>query len=122
MTDDKKPSLNVIEAEPKPKPDGAIQAVSTGDKLAAVKLEADRLTAEVSYHRAAINRVDEIRGFLNHLEIKGEDAMRLANDFGWLKGVKQNVKYLLEQQETKLREALDEIKREGKQDDNQDKK
>lgn len=62
----------------------------------------EQLTTELGYHENSSKRIDEVRGYLHRLEIKGSDAVGMAEALQWLKGVKQNVKY----QAGKLREEI----------------
>ena len=85
--------------------------------LKALKDSADQLTAETAYHKGSIDRINEVRGFLHAGTYKGEEAIRLSGCLQWLKGVKTNIKGVLEQAQARLNTAVDAIKEEAKNGD-----
>lgn len=99
MTEGKK--LDVVEPEKKPAITGLMQRL-------------EQLNAELGYHKNSTNRIDEIRGYLHKVEIRGEDATRLAECLSWLKSVKQNVKLMAYKVDGEIKTINDQIETEKK--------
>jgi len=100
--------------------DKTLEVVKPDPKMIALKDSADQLTAEVAYHKGSVDRINEIRGFLHGGTYKGEEAIRLSGCLAWLKGVRTNIKGVLEQSQNRLETATAAIKEEAK--NGQDKK
>lgn len=58
---------------------------------------------ELEHHKISIERINQVSGFLHKVDIKGEQAMSMADCLFWLKNLKISIKSAIQKVESEVK-------------------
>lgn len=65
---------------------------------------------ELEHHKISIERINQVAGFLHKVDIKGEQAMGMADCLFWLKNLKSSIKVAVQKVESELKTQENRLK------------